>query len=333
MFNEGADTLMPSNASPLVSVGLTSYQQPEGLRKILQCVTSQTYENLDIVVSDNCSFMAEVEDVLGEFESRDRRIRVFRQASNIGMEPNHTFVLRQSKGEFFLWLHGGDDIPQNYIERCLARFADSPDIVLVGPMGDRYMEERYWYSYRTYSNIGVNVYERLSQLIPVAYYGPSFFEQYFYGVFKRDALSECIWEDNKSYYKETFSMFFRLSERGYLHVAEDVTLTKYNAREDLSKWRNAKYVDRPLRYKFAGSRVEELIPRTLNIFSTVIKSKQLTASQKFRLIVSCFPCFAGALNTGQKPLWKRMAQLPRRLLRKTRYMLRRVLETLLRYLT
>ena len=317
---------------PLVSVGLTSYQRPEGLRDVLSRVTRQTYSNLEIIVSDNCSGMPAVDEVLDSFAANDPRIRVFRQQTNIGMEPNHTFVARQATGRYFLWLHDDDEVPDDYIERCVARFGDAANIELVGPRGDRFLDGKYWRSYHTYSNLGTDTYERLARLIPVAYYGPSFFEQYFYGVFNRKSLQDCVWQDGKCYFKETFSMFFRLSERGYLHVADDVTIRKYNVGEDLAKWRDAKYIDRPLRYKFAGDKVEQLIPRTLNILRTVFRSDKLTRHEKLSLARLCGRHFLRSLSRSRKSIWYRLGRLPSRLLRKLRHVVRKSLEGLLRRL-
>ena len=34
---------------PLVSVGIPTYNRPEGLRQTLDCITFQTYKNLEII--------------------------------------------------------------------------------------------------------------------------------------------------------------------------------------------------------------------------------------------------------------------------------------------
>lgn len=316
---------MSTASDPLVSVGLTSFRRPEGLRKILECVLNQTYKNLDIMVSDNCSAMDEVEEVLSEFSNRDSRVRVFRQKSNIGVEPNHTFIARQSRGEYFLWLHDDDDVPDDFIECCLARYSDAPEIVLVGPGGDRYMDGRFWYRYANYSNLGTSVYERLRGLIFIIYSSPNAFEQYFFGLFKVAPLLDCLWTDGEFYFKGAASMFFRLAEQGYIHCAPEVTVKKYNEKSDIIKWHEAKYYDRPLRYKIAGAKVEKLLPRTLDIIATVLKSKRLSATEKARLVGLCLAQFAGAVASSKLPLSKRIARLPRRIARKLKHVAKRLL--------
>ena len=69
---------------PLVSVGIPTYNRPEGLRRTLECITGQTYRNLEIIVSDNCSPDPEVERVVRSFMAHDARIQYFRQPENKG---------------------------------------------------------------------------------------------------------------------------------------------------------------------------------------------------------------------------------------------------------
>lgn len=321
----------PSEETPLVSVGLTAYKRPDGLKRILDCVLAQSYWNLEIIVSDNCSELPEMDALLDSYEQLDPRLRIFRQKSNIGMEPNQLFVARKATGYYYLWLHDDDEIPPDYVEKLLAHFDDAENIDLVGPRGDRYMDGKYWRSYHTYSNLGFTTFERLADLIPIAYFGPSFFEHYYYGIFRRETLSECLWEDREFYYKEVFSMFFRIAERGHIQLADDVTIRKFNTGEDFIKWRDANYLDKPLCYKIAGSKVEELLPRTLNMLRVVFRSRRLSRSQKSRLGFYTLKFFLKAVVESEQTLWQRVTSLPRRLFRKAAHVLRRLLQWLLRF--
>ncbi|MCX2980947.1 glycosyltransferase family 2 protein [Halieaceae bacterium IMCC14734] len=319
---------MTTRTTPLVSVGVTSYRRPLELENALDSVLGQTYRNLEVIVSDNCSRMDEVECVLERFSTQDIRVRLFRQDENIGMMPNHTFVLRKATGDYFLWLHIDDQIPQNYIEKCMDRFSDSEDIVLVGPKANAYMEGRYWYTYSTFSTLGQHAYHRFRRLIDIGYSQPSAFQQYFFGIFRRDTLAACVWEDGKYYWDGSFSLFFRISELGFLHLAEDVSLDKFNRKEDFKKWRDKNYCDKPIRFKFAGAKVSEVLPKTLDILVTLARSQQLTKPQKIRLMTLCIIRFISVLFTSKEALWKRVALIPYRLLRKalhiTYYFLRKL---------
>ena len=108
----------PKN-QPLVSVGIPTYNRPEGLRRTLECITGQTYKNLEIIVSDNCSRGPETEEVVREFMTIDSRIQYFRQDTNKGPSFNFQFVLEKAKGEYFMWAADDDQWEKDFIENCL----------------------------------------------------------------------------------------------------------------------------------------------------------------------------------------------------------------------
>jgi len=104
---------------PLVSVGIPTYNRPAGLRRVLECITSQTYRNLEIIVSDNASPDPDVENIALELASRDARIQYHKHNENKGHEYNFKFVLRQAHGEYFMWAADDDEWEPNFIEVCM----------------------------------------------------------------------------------------------------------------------------------------------------------------------------------------------------------------------
>jgi hypothetical protein len=94
---------------PLVSIGIPTYNRPEGLRKTLENILSQSYKNFEIVISDNCSTKPEVQKVLNEFKAKDPRIIVYRQSENIGPAKNFGFVLEKAKGDYYMWAADDDE--------------------------------------------------------------------------------------------------------------------------------------------------------------------------------------------------------------------------------
>jgi glycosyltransferase involved in cell wall biosynthesis len=116
--------------NPLVSVGIPTYNRPEGLRQTLTCITGQTYKNLDIIISDNFSPGSEVEAVVQEFIIRDNRIRYYRQGKNIGMHFNFNFVLDMAKGDYFMWASDDDIWDEEFISSCMRLLAQNKKIGL-----------------------------------------------------------------------------------------------------------------------------------------------------------------------------------------------------------
>lgn len=82
-------------------------------------IRAQSYQNLDIVVSDNASPDPRVARLVLAKSEQDPRIRYFRQDSNIGPSANFVFVLRKAKGSFFMWAADDDEWHPLFIEKLL----------------------------------------------------------------------------------------------------------------------------------------------------------------------------------------------------------------------
>ena len=123
---------MDNNYRPLVTIAIPTYNRADGyLREALESALSQTYEKIEIVVSDNCS-MDNTESVVRSFS--DSRIQYFRQPTNIGANNNFNFCVQVAKGEYFLLLHDDDLIDHDFIDVCLrkANYATNYGIIRTG---------------------------------------------------------------------------------------------------------------------------------------------------------------------------------------------------------
>lgn len=102
--------------TPLVSVGLPVYNRPELLYQALEAITTQSYKNLEIIISDDCSPGNGTRDVLNEFMAVDPRIKYIRQEKNLGPPANHRFVLEQATGEYFFWAAEDDILNEKFVQ-------------------------------------------------------------------------------------------------------------------------------------------------------------------------------------------------------------------------
>ena len=126
MLNSSQDIL---KVGPLVSVGIPTYNRPDGLRRTLECITGQTYKNLEIIVSDNCSPGTETHRVVREFMGRDNRIQYYRQGENKGPTFNFKFVLEKATGEYFLWAADDDIHEREFISSLVAPLENDPEVL------------------------------------------------------------------------------------------------------------------------------------------------------------------------------------------------------------
>jgi glycosyltransferase involved in cell wall biosynthesis len=83
---------------PLVSVGMPVYNGERCIRQALDSVLGQTYENLEVIISDNASTDNTAEICL-EYAARDQRIQYHRNPVNLGVIANLPRVFELSSGD------------------------------------------------------------------------------------------------------------------------------------------------------------------------------------------------------------------------------------------
>ncbi|MBK7765444.1 MAG: glycosyltransferase [Sulfuritalea sp.] len=99
-----ADVHCPATAAQgvRVTVGVASYNRPELLRRAIRSAVSQTYKNLEILISDNGSPNPEVRRVIEEFARSDTRIRcIFHPVNQGGLPALINFVRFDTDSIFY----------------------------------------------------------------------------------------------------------------------------------------------------------------------------------------------------------------------------------------
>lgn len=100
---------MSSQNNPLVSVFMPVYNQERYVAAALDSVLGQTYENFEIVISDDCSRDSTPQIVQDFSEKYPNKIR-FYKLSNENLGGKHfQLLLEQCKGEY-VCMFSGDDI-------------------------------------------------------------------------------------------------------------------------------------------------------------------------------------------------------------------------------
>ncbi len=114
---------------PRLSIGLPVHNGEEYLAESLEALLGQTYEDFELVVSDNASTDA-TQDICRRYAEKDSRIRYVRLPRNVGAAPNHNYVFTRCRGELFKWASHDDLYARTLLERCVAALDEHPDVVL-----------------------------------------------------------------------------------------------------------------------------------------------------------------------------------------------------------
>lgn len=221
-------------STPLVSIGIPTYNRPEGLRRTIEYFICQTYQNLEIIISDNASPDKSIQDVARHFAAKDSRIKFYQQKINIGAASNFQFVLKKATGDFFVWAADDDEWKENFIESCLNSFQKETILVCT-------KMETHWRKSGKIEPIlfpslseDISAYERIRSFLncPV----PSMF----YGLYDRLKLLN-IFEFKDSFDFYDCAMLLRILSMSSVPIIQDVL---YRAGID-----DSQYIVKPYKLK------------------------------------------------------------------------------------
>jgi glycosyltransferase involved in cell wall biosynthesis len=120
---------MNMSTQPRLTVGLPVYNGASYVAESLDALLGQSFEDFELIISDNASTDA-TGDICRQYEKQDSRVRYHRQPRNIGLAPNHNFVVGEARGELFKWAAGDDLYGRDLLRLCVEAMDADPDVVL-----------------------------------------------------------------------------------------------------------------------------------------------------------------------------------------------------------
>jgi glycosyltransferase involved in cell wall biosynthesis len=93
--------------NPLVSICIPAYNGANYINKSITACLAQTYTNIEVIVCDDGSTDATF-SLLNEWMQKDKRVKVFKNSSNLGLVGNWNATLGHASGEYIKWLFQDD---------------------------------------------------------------------------------------------------------------------------------------------------------------------------------------------------------------------------------
>ena len=115
---------------PLISVIVPVYKVEDYLNHCLRSITSQTYENIEIILVDDGS-PDRCPQICDSWKKRDNRIKVIHQNNSGGGQARNR-ALDIARGEFIAFVDSDDYIASTMFEFLYNQFKDDVDIVECG---------------------------------------------------------------------------------------------------------------------------------------------------------------------------------------------------------
>lgn len=111
----------------LVSIAIPSYNCGKFIKFTIDSLLNQTYPNIEIVVSDNCS-TDNTSNILSEFCRKDSRVKFFRNDKNVGYTKNISNAIEKTNGKYIAIYHADDIYSDKIIEKQYNVLINNPDI-------------------------------------------------------------------------------------------------------------------------------------------------------------------------------------------------------------
>jgi len=174
-----------STKCPKVSIGMPLYQAEATLCRALDSVLSQTFANIEIIMSDNASSDT-TSKICQKYAASDSRIKYTQQSINIGAMNNFKFVLNEACGEYFMWAAHDDVWSPDFILSNLVFLQANPDFVAsISPV--RFEDGNFEPNQMGDSPLIGRPFERIEECLGYPWHANS----RFYSLFRTDHLQKC----------------------------------------------------------------------------------------------------------------------------------------------
>jgi len=172
--------------NPLVSIIVISYNHEDYLEQAIKSVYQQTYKNVELIVTDDCS--KDNSDKVIKAIQETYKFRYIPNATNIGLNNTLINALNVAQGEFISIFSADDYIVENKIERQLG--------VLLEKQGDGICSNGYQFNCNTTKPLTIDPVFLSSDRSKILNY----LYQYDWnaplvqsGLFKRDIFLSLLW--------------------------------------------------------------------------------------------------------------------------------------------
>lgn len=116
-----------------VSIVIPIYNSEKHLKKCIDSIVNQTYENIEILCIDDCSSDSSFH-ILKRFKEKDKRIKNFQNKKNLGVFKTRFKGINNSTGKYVFFSDSDDWLPKKCIEILVAKAEQTNSDIVYGGM-------------------------------------------------------------------------------------------------------------------------------------------------------------------------------------------------------
>lgn len=116
-----------------IDVLLATYNGEKYLKEQIDSILEQTYKNIRLIISDDCS-KDRTPEILKEYQQNDDRIELHIQKSNLGVVKNIEFLLKQVKSPYYMLADQDDYWLPEKVEKSLEKLKEENANLVFGDL-------------------------------------------------------------------------------------------------------------------------------------------------------------------------------------------------------
>lgn len=207
------------SSQPLISICIPAYNAEKFIKETLESILNQTYQNLEIIITDDCSKDQTV-SIINSFS--DKRIKFYQNEKNLGVEGNWNKTLQLATGNYCKMMGADDILYSNCISEQLNVFenAENKDVVLVTSHKNVINQDGKLIMTRKFPGNGK--YKGIKALKKSLHRGTNVIGEPVAGLFRKEILEKSGYYSGENLYMIDMDLWSRMLKHGDLYVVENV---------------------------------------------------------------------------------------------------------------
>lgn len=127
-----------------VSVLVPYFNARVFIARCARAIFEQTYQNIECVFVDDCSpdnSVEVLENVLKDYPQRKEQVKIIKHEFNKGVSAARNTALRNSTGEFTIFVDSDDFMPHDAVEKLVKKQLDTGADIVTGQVVGRYYDK------------------------------------------------------------------------------------------------------------------------------------------------------------------------------------------------
>lgn len=204
---------------PWISICIPAYNSEKFIEETLRSVLTQSYRNIEVVISDDCS-VDNTAQIVDSF--KDGRIRFFKNEQNLGVEKNWNKTLGLATGKYCKLMGADDVLYPTFIEEQV-NILENPknsDVVLVTSY--KHVIDQDGKLIMTRKFPGCGRFEGITAIKKCVRRGANVIGEPVAGLFRKEALEKSGYYSGENLYMIDLDLWSRMLKSGDLYVIDKV---------------------------------------------------------------------------------------------------------------